>query len=176
MNKNPYISNSILLFLAAHDFNEQEYLIISTTLERAGIKVFIVSDSNSVAIGNNKLKVKNDVQLCNANQNNFSGFILVGGNGVTQYLENNSLQSLIRKFAENQKTIGAICISPIILAKAGVLTGSATCYRENKNSLENEGIRYEDIPVVVHNKIITAQDPAAASEFVKAFLYELFKT
>jgi protease I len=170
------IKKSVLFIIPAQNFNEEEYLIITDALERAGFKIFIASDSNFLCLGSNGMKVKNDVQLYNIHESNFGGMILIGGSGMRNYWNNKPIQSIVQKFAKNKKPIGAICSAPIILAKAGILSGSATCHCDDKRVLESEGIDYKDLPVVIQKNIITAQNPAAASEFVKVFLYELAKS
>ena len=169
------VKKSVILIIPAQNFNEEEYLIIRNALERADVKIFIASDSNFLCLGSNGLKVKNDVQLYNLHESNFGGIILVGGSGMRNYWNNKTIQSIAQKFAKNKKAIGAICSAPIILAKAGIISGSATCHSDDKRTLESEGIDYNDVPVDIQKNIITAQSPAAAPEFVKAFLYELAK-
>jgi len=169
------IKNSVLLILPAQDFNEQEYLVISNALERAQIKVFIASDANTLCVGSNGLKVKNDVQFYNIHESNFSGIVLIGGNGVKKYWDNSNLYSIARKFQKNRKPVGAICSAVVILAKAGVLSGNATCYPENRKEIEKEGIEFKDEPVIKSKNVITGRDPMAAAEFAKVFLYELAK-
>lgn len=169
------ISKSVLLIIPAQNFNEEEYLIIVNALERANIKIFIASDSYSLCTGSSGLKVRHDVQLYNIHESNFNGLILVGGSGTRDYWNNTLIKTTAQKFAHNKKVIGAICSAPIILAKAGLLSGSATCFPDDRPSLEKEGINYIDTQVVNQKKIITAQNPAAAPEFIKTFLYELAK-
>jgi protease I len=169
------IKKSVLLILPAQNFNEEEFILISNSLERAQIKVFIASDSYSLCVGSNGLKVKNDVQLYNIHESNFSGLIIIGGDGIRNYWDNKIIQTTSQKFNKNKKPIGAICAAPIILARAGLLCGCATVYQDDKVTLEKEGIEFKDTSVVVQKNIITAQNPAAAPEFVKAFLYELAK-
>ena len=170
------VNKSVLLILPAQNFNEEEFLIITNALERAEIKVFIASDSYSLCVGSNGFKVKNDVQLYNIHESNFGGLIIIGGDGIRNYWDNKTIQSTAQKFAGNKKPIGAICAAPIILAKAGLLSGCATCYPDDKSVLEKEGIDFKDTSVVTQKNIITAQNPAAATEFIKTFLYELAKT
>ncbi|MBA4406943.1 hypothetical protein C0389_06685 [bacterium] len=165
--------NSVLLIIPAQNFNQEEYLIITNSLDRAGIKVFIASDSNFLCLGSNGLKVKNDIQFYNIHESNFAGLILVGGSGMRSYWNNKAIHSTAQRFAKSKKIIGAICSAPIILAKAGLLYVNATCHPDDRKELEKEGIEYKDLPVVTQKNIITAQNPNAASEFVKAFLYEL---
>jgi protease I len=167
------ISKSVLLILPAQNFNEEEYLIIVNALERVSVKIFIASDSYSLCIGSNGLKVKHDVQLYNIHESNFNGLIIVGGSGTREYWNHPLIKATAQKFANNKKTIGAICSAPIILARAGLLKGQATCFPDDKSALEKEGISYIDTPVVNQKKMITAQNPTATPEFMKTFLYEL---
>jgi protease I len=170
-----YKNRSVLLFLPATDFNEQEYLIISNSLKKVGIKIFVVSDSGFLCIGSNGMKVKNDVQLYNVHENNFGGLIIVGGKGTRNYWNNKTLQLIAQRFARNKRIIGAICSAPIILAKAGLITSAATCYPDDAKELEREGISFKSSSVVSENKIVTGQDPVSSLEFVRTFLDELSK-
>ncbi len=167
--------NSILLILPASDFNEQEYLIISNSLENSNFKIFIASDSNFLCIGSNGLKVKNDIQLYNVHESNFDGIILIGGKGTRDYWNSQKLHSIVKQFNKSKKPIGAICSAPVILAKAGLISGCATCYPDDKVEFDKEGIEYKNVPVLQNKNIITAQDPASAQEFIKVFLYEMTK-
>ncbi|MDP2037287.1 MAG: DJ-1/PfpI family protein [Ignavibacteria bacterium] len=168
-------NNSVLLFLPAQNFNEHEFLIVSNSLDVAGYKAFIVSDSSFLCVGSNGLKVKNDVQLFNAHESNFAGFIIIGGSGTRNYWNNLSLQNIAKKFALNKKPVGALCCAPVILAKAGLLTEPATCFIDDKTALEREGVEFVNSQVVTNRKIVTGQDPASSSEFVNTFIHELSK-
>lgn len=139
------------------------------------MKVFIASDAHTLCIGSNGLKVKNDVQFYNIHESNFGGIVFIGGNGVKKYWDNSNLHSIAGKFQKNSKAVGAICSAVVILAKAGVLSGNATCYPENRKEIEKEGIEFKDEPVIKNNNIVTGRDPMAAAEFAKIFMYELVK-
>jgi len=169
------IKNSVLLIIPAKNFNEEEFLIIKSALERADITVFIASDSNFLCFGSHGMKIKNDVLLYNIHESNFQGIILIGGSGMRDYWNNKTIQNIAQKFALNKKPVGAICSASVILAKAGLLSGGATCFIDDRRELEREGVDYKDQAVVSSKNIITAQNPASSTEFVKAFLYEFAK-
>lgn len=169
------IKKSVLLVLPASGFNEQEFLVISGAIEKANLNLFIASDSHSLCVGSEGLKVKNDVQLYNVHESNFAGLIFIGGKGVKDYWNIPSLLNIARKFNGKSKLIGAICSAAVIPAKAGVVEFCATCYPDDKKELERQGIQFKDEPVVQSKNIITGRDPLAASEFVKLFLHELSK-
>ena len=170
------INKSILLILPAINFNEQEYLIVYNTLIKNKFQVFIASDANTVCIGKNGLKVKNDVSFFNMREANFAAVVFIGGNGVKNYWDNKQLHALAKSFSTAKKTTAAICSAPVILGKAGLLNGiNATAYPDDKRDLEREGAIYVDNPVVISKKIITAQGPASAQDFVNTFINELSK-
>ena len=163
--------NSALIFLPKKDFNEEEFTIIKKRLLKAGKQVFITSDDHLVCSGSKGMKVKSDISFYNVNVNNFSSLILIGGSGSRNYWENQSLHKIIKRFFEAKKVIAAICSSPIILAKAGILQNKkATCFSEEKMELINAGIDYQDRNVVIDGNVVTADNVHSALQFVEAVL------
>jgi protease I len=106
------------------------------------------------------------------NVNNFASLILIGGAGSRAYWKNDFLHKIIKKFFDAKKVIAAICSSPIILAKAGILQNKkATCYSEDKMELINTGIDYQDKNVVVDGNVVTAENAQSALQFAEAVLH-----
>jgi len=164
--------NSFLIFLPKKDFNEEEFNTVKKRLQKANKQVFITSDDYFICLGSKGLKVKSDVSFYNVNVNNFSGLILIGGKGSKNYWGNESLHKIVRKFFDSKKTLAAICSSPIILAKAGILQNKkATCYSEDKMELINVGIDYQDKNVVVDGNVVTADNSRSALQFAEAVLH-----
>jgi len=97
---------------------------------------------------------------------------LIGGVGSKTYWKNESLYRIVKKFFDAKKTVAAICSSPIILAKAGILHNKkATCYSEDKMELINSGIDYQDKNVVVDGNVVTADNSRSALQFAEAVLH-----
>jgi protease I len=164
--------NSLLIFLPKKDFNEEEFTIVKNRLLKAGKKVFITSDDHFICSGSKGMKVKSDTSFYNVNVSNFSGLILIGGAGSRSYWKNDFLHKIVRKFFDSKKTLAAICSSPIIFAKAGILENKkATCYTEDKMELINAGIDYQDKNVVVDGNIVTADNSHSALHFAEAILH-----
>jgi protease I len=169
--KNPS-QNSLLIFLPKKDFNEEEFTIVRKRLQKAGKQIFITSDDHSACTGSKGMKIKSDTSFYNVNVNNFEAFILIGGAGSRNYWKNESLHKIIKKFFDAKKVIAAICSSPVILAKAGILLNKkATCYSEDKMELINSGIDYQDKNVVVDGNVVTANDARSALHFAEAILH-----
>jgi protease I len=164
--------NSCLIFLPKKDFNEEEFTIVRRRLLKAGKQIFITSDDHSVCSGSKGMKVKSDTSFYNVNINNFASLILIGGAGSRAYWKNESLHKIVKNFFDAKKVIAAICSSPIILAKAGILQKKkATCYSEDKMELINSGIDYQDKNVVIDGNVITANDSHSALQFAEAILH-----
>jgi len=90
------------------------------------------------------------------------------------HLDNNVSYSLCKKTVAAGKLLGAICITPRILAKAGVLTGKKATGWDGDNELaaifKEHDVTYEKKPVVVDGKFVTATGPSAAHEFGQTIL------
>ena len=164
--------NSFLIFLPKKDFNEEEFNIIKKRLLKAGKQVFITSDDHSVCSGSKGMKVKSDTSFYNVNVNNFAAIILIGGAGSRSYWKNEPLHKIVKKFFDSKKIVAAICSSPIILAKAGILQNKkATCYSEDKMELISAGIDYQEKNVVVDGNVVTAENAQSALQFAEAVLH-----
>ncbi len=160
------LKKNVLIILASSNFNEEEYLIISTRLKKEGVNIFIASDAFSLCTGSEGLKVKADVSFYNVHESNFSAVIFIGGEGILNYLNNDQLKEIARKFYTKGKLVAAICVAPLILAKAGLIKNSeATCYPKEKNTLESFGTIYVDKPVVISKNVLTGQSPSSSDEF-----------
>ncbi len=164
--------NSVLLFLPAKDFNEEEYSIVRKLLLKYSKNIFITSDDHYVCSGSKGMKVKSDISFYNINTKNFSAMVLIGGKGSKAYWDNEKLHHITRNFNDAQKVIGAICSAPVILAKAGILQNkTATCYYEDKNELINLEINYQDRAVVIDKNIVTSNGSQSAAQFTEAVLH-----
>ena len=169
--QNHITQNSILIFLSANNFSEEEYLIVKKVFLRAGKKIFITSDSYNACTGNSGMKIQADTDFLNVNEKNFSAVVLVGGKGSKDYWDNETLHKIARNFQVAGKVVAAICSAPIILARAGLLTKiPATCWAEDKNELINLGVEYKDRSIITENAVVTADGPRSAEQFAETVL------
>ena len=164
------------MIVAWQGFNEDEYFIPKEFLQKAGFEVKTASLEKGEAIGSNGQKVKVDLSLKQVKPLDFEAIIFVGGPRALEYLDNEDSYQLIRKAAENKKILASICISPVILAKAGVLSDKkATVWSSLSNKepieiLDKKGAIYVDQEVVRDRNIITANGPGAALKFAQKIL------
>ena len=167
----------ILMVIAPKNFRDEELSIPKQYFESMGATVRIASVSKNEAIGMLGARVKPDLALSEVDIKKYDALVIVGGVGSREYLWNNEeLLTLVKEAYDNNKVVAAICLSPVILARAGILEGKeATVFPSNDavEELKKAGAKYVDKPVVISGKIITARDPKAAEEFAKAIAEEI---
>jgi len=174
--KNPLKS---LFVIAFRNFRDPEYFLPRELLAENGVEVKTASNKKGVAIGAEGGEVEVDFLVEEVNPKDFDAIIFVGGPGCLESLDNEKSYNLIQKTAELQKILGAICIAPVILAKAGVLEGkkatvwSSAFDRSPIKILKENGAEFLDEKVVQDGKIITANGPEAAKEFGRKILEAL---
>lgn len=168
-----------LMVIAFRDFKDEEYFIPKEILEKRGIEIKTVSTKLGTAIGVEGGETKVDYLLKEADINNFDALIFAGGPGCLKDLDNENSYRLVKEVVVQNKLLAAICISPVILAKAGVLKEKiATVWTSpfDKSAikiLEENGAKFVNENVVQDGRIITANGPTAAKEFGEKILKNL---
>jgi len=152
-----------LIVPLAEGFEEIEAVAVIDILRRANIKVDIVGIEDEIVSGRNGIKILCDKIITDVKPDDYDGIVLPGGNPGYKNLENNQqVINFIKTYNNRGKLIAAMCASPTILEKIGVLEGKkATCYPTMKDKLKN----YVDERVVVDKNVITSQGPGTAIEF-----------
>ena len=161
----------IVIILTFRDFRDEEYFVPKEILEGAGAEIKTASNQMGTAIGADGADVEVNLLISEINIIDFDAVIFIGGPGCLENLDNEESYQVAKETVSQNKVLASICISPVILAKAGVLEGkkaavwSSPLDRGPVKILENNGAIYQDKPVVVDGKIITGNGPAAAREF-----------
>ena len=176
MAENIQINKKIAMVIAFKDFRDEEYFRPKEILEGAGIEVKTASDQKGKAIGADGGEVTVDLLVSEVNPAEFDGVVFVGGPGCLKHLDNEDSYRLAKQTLSEGKILAAICISPVILAKAGVLEGkkatvwSSPLEKKPIEVLKENGAIYQEESVVTDENIITANGPAAAQEFGQTIL------
>jgi len=168
----------ILCLVGFNGFQPIEYSVPKEMLESAGFLLETVSDKKGfakAAVGDIEVEITKTLEECS--MGDFEAIMLVGGEGALESLENNETVRLLNEALIADKLIAAICISPRILARAHILHGKMATGWNGDESLpqifEENGVIFEDAPVVVDGNFITANGPKAAEEYGKAILEAL---
>ena len=164
---NKITNKRILMVIAPNDFKDEELYIPKSLFVEESFSVTITS-SVKEAISAAGKKQKADILLKDATTD-YDALVFVGGPGAAVYFNNTSALNLVKKFYENNKVVGAICLAPVILSKAGILNKkAATVFPTEKNLLK--GANYTGEAVTVDGNIVTGMDPDSAEEFAEEII------
>ena len=170
-------SQSKVLFVIAHQgFRDEEFAAPRKILEEKGFAGVIASTDTTIAKGMLGAKVKPDFLISQANADDYVALVIVGGAGARMLWGDSTLIRLAGEFKEADKILGAICLAPVVFARAGILKGvDATCFSSVSSELEACGAHYVKEDVVCSGKIVTASGPRAAEAFGHKLLFLLEK-
>ena len=164
------------MIIAFRDFRDEEYFIPKQVLKSGGSKITTVSSELGKAIGTYGGEVNIDIILDKLKVDDFDIIIFVGGSGALKYTEDETCWKIAKESVLKNKVLGAICVGPVILARAGVLSGkkatvwSSPLDKSAVKILKEEGAIFEDSQVVQDGNIITANGPQVARKFGETIL------
>jgi len=166
-----------LLFIAVPNFQEMELFETKNALG-PDFQVQVASNTMSAINGIEGSEVVPNMFIANAVPTDFDGIVIIGGGGMFDVLYNDAtttqhIVAQVKAFNTAGKLVAAICISPIVLAKAGIISGKkVTCWDDGKGTqkteLETAGATFTNESVTIDKNIITANGPPAAPEFGEA--------
>jgi len=168
-----------VFIIAFQDFRDREYFIASEILELKGVEIKVASNKKGIAIGADGGEVKVDFLISEINLLDFDVIIFIGGPGCLKYLDSEDSYKIIKATIDKGKILASICISPVILAKTGVLKNKrATVWysvldKKPIKILKENGAKFIDENVVQDENIITANDPEATEKFANKILESL---
>jgi protease I len=162
------------MVIAPRHFRDEELLQPKALFEAEGASVEVASTTTDVARGMLGAEVKPDLPLSAVDPHRYATIAVVGGSGAPTYLwDNHTLHALLRIARDEGTPIGAICLAPAALARAGLLHGvRATVYGEPraKRELERGGALYVEEHLVSDQGIVTAAGPRDARAFAEALV------
>lgn len=171
------VGKNILMVIAPQNFRDEEFEEPHSLFLKEGANVVVASTDTNEAQGMFGMKVKPDECIEDVNPLDFDAIVLIGGSGSTILWDNEKLHEYVKTAYENKKVIGAICLSPVTLVKAGILKGkSATCYEtpEVVQIFKKNDVVLTGKSIEVTEKIITANGPPAAKDYAEKIV-ELLK-
>ena len=161
------------IFLA-DGFEEIEGLMVVDLLRRVGIKVDMVSISDTMAVtGSHGITVTADMLLKDVDFGAYELLVLPGGMpGTTNLDASPMVEACLMKAAEKNALIAAICAAPSVLGHKVLLKGKkATCFPGFEEDLL--GALHTGAPVEKDGNIITARGAGVALDFALALVAEL---
>ncbi|RLG21085.1 DJ-1 family protein [Candidatus Micrarchaeota archaeon] len=157
---------TVLMIIAPENFRDEELFHTKEELEKAGFSVKIASKQRGIRTGKLGAKAEAEFELSELQVDDYDAVVFVGGPGAAQYFTDKEALEIARKAHETGKVLAAICIAPVILGNAGLLSGrKVTAWPSVRSKLEELGAVYTGKGVEVDGKIITGNGPDAARDF-----------
>jgi protease I len=159
----------VLYVIAPERFRDEELLEPKRILEQHGATVTVASTRGGTATGMLGAKVAVDCTVQQADAGSYDALVVAGGAGAPSHLwDSEPLRVIVKLLHAAGKPVGAICLSPPVLARAGILAGKrATTFPADRAlvELKRGGATYVEEPVVLDGTIVTASGPEAAAAF-----------
>lgn len=159
----------VLFVIAPERFRDEELLEPRRVLEHRGATVTVASTRSGTAVGMLGARVTVDCTVQQVDAAAYDGLVLAGGAGAPAHLwDSEPLRALAKAVHAAGKPVGAICLSPPVLARAGILAGKrATTFPADRAivELKRGGASYVEDAVVLDGTIVTASGPEAAAAF-----------
>lgn len=164
----------VLLVIPPENFRDEELARPVELFEKEKIQYDIASTRRGECKGMLGARARATLTLEEVDPSAYAGIVIVGGTGSPVHLwDNEMLAQLVKYFAKNNRLVAAICLSPVVLARAGVLQGKrATCYDTplSTKEMRKGGVNLSGDAVVTDGKVVTANGPTAAGEFAAAIV------
>jgi len=162
----------VLMVVAPEGYKEDELSVPSGIFKELGAEVVVASTRTctGIARGMSGGEVAVNLSIGDVNLSEYDSIVIVGGVGSMRYLwDDSDLRDMVRAAYDSHKTVAAICLSPVVLARAGILRDKeCTAFITAKEELIKNGGKYLDKGVVVSGNIVTAKGPEYATEFAIA--------
>lgn len=156
----------VLMVIAPEVFRDEEYAVPKDVLESRGASVTTASLRSGVCHGKLGMTAEATLPVADAEAADYDAVVFIGGGGAEVFFGDPAAHALARAAAERGLVLGAICIAPSILARAGLLDGvHATAFPSQRDDLTDRGAIWSDGPFEVDGRIVTANGPDAAAGF-----------
>lgn len=154
----------MIYVLLTDGFEEIEAIEPIDILRRGGAEVKTVGVSGKNVTGAHGITVEADILPNEVRESDMELLVLPGGPGHKGIEKNSRCTELISYAYNNNIYLAAICASPSILGRAGLLKGKkATCFPGFEKYLD--GAEYVSDKAVQDGRIITARGAGAAADF-----------
>ncbi len=161
----------VLMVIPQSDFQDKEYSTVHDALTQAGCQVVVATRDHAAAIGVSGTSVTPDALMSDVKVSDYKAVVFIGGPGAENLYNLESARNIAIEAVRENRVLSAICLAPVILARAGVLEGKrATVYCSASRELTKNGAEYTGASVEVDGRIITGDGPEASAEFAQAIL------
>lgn len=165
-----------VMVVSQSGFEDTEYKKSRGALEDAGVVVSVASEAVGQAKGQGGTKAEVALAYADVNVAEYDMVVFIGGKGSPKMVNNADAQRIAKDAMDSGMLVGAICYSPVVLARAGVVEGrtltSADAWGARKD-IKKAGGDWKKSKVVTDGNLITGNGPKAAGKFGDALVEAL---
>jgi len=162
------------MVIAHRDFRDEELEEPFRHFEQAGYRVVVASTDTSEATGMLGMAIKPDITIEQIQHDAYDAIVVVGGTGCETLWDNDALHAAVQNFHTNGKLVAAMCLAPVVLGRAGILTDlTVTAFPAVKDDIGACGAVYTGNEVEKCGLVITCSGPQAVKEFSETILNTL---
>ncbi len=167
-------TGTIALVIAPENFRDEELSVPRAALASAGWSTVVASTRLGTATGmlHDTCPIACTIESLDATT--LAALVIVGGTGAPTHLYDCApLHRLATVMHQAKKPVAAICLSPGVLARAGLLKDrKATVYANDvsKKAFADGGATLATDSCVIDGNLVTANGPEAAAEFAAAIV------
>ncbi len=159
------------MVVGSRGFRDEEYFEPRRVFEGAGMEVVTASSREGPVRGALGGWARADRFLAALRARDHDAVLFVAGDGAREFVESRTAWRLAREALDQGKVLGATCLAPLILARAGLLRERrVTAWPEVRDEVARAGALVVDDPVVVDERLVTADGPQSARRFAEAVL------
>lgn len=154
----------------AQGVEEMEAVIIIDVFRRAGWKVVAAGLDEDIVTASRGVRIATDCAWDNISPADFDILALPGGAKGTEALcSDRRILDAVASFHEEGKLVGAICAAPLVLHRAGILSGRTITSHPSVAS-RLSGAVWLDAPVITDGNIVTGKGAGTTFEFALTIL------
>jgi protease I len=157
---------NVLMVIAPEGFRDEELFEPRWLMERAGHTITIASTRTGQCTGTGGASVMSAAAIDLIDTRRLDAVVFVGGAGARALFDDRDAQRIAKEMALAHKIVGAICVAPVILARAGVLRGKrATVFPTEVRQLLEAHAQLRSLGVVSDGNVVTSSGPDHAHAF-----------
>ncbi|MEW4370909.1 type 1 glutamine amidotransferase domain-containing protein [Paenibacillus kandeliae] len=164
---------SKIAFLLANEFEDSEMQVPYDELTKAGHQADIIGleKGEKVTGKNGKAEYTIEKAISEVQASDYDALVIPGGSSPENLRLDPNVLNFVTEISQANKTIGAICHGPQILASADLLKGrTITSYPPLKVDMINAGANFQDGEAIVDGNYITSRTPKDEPAFVRELL------
>jgi protease I len=170
--------NKRIVIVTADHFEESELIFPLYRFKEEGCEVIIsgTKEKSQLLKGKSGLKIAVEQSVNELDFDTVHGVVIPGGFAPDLIRMNERVQALLHHVHSRGGVVAAICHGPWALISAGLIKGhQCTSYYAIKDDMINAGGSWQDVPVVIDNRVITSRSPADLPDFCKAVITHVNK-